>query len=94
LHGLQCATGDPLISAPVEADGVQVGHITAGVHSPYLQMGIGYALFDTASHQPGDTVMVGCRDGALHSATLVELPMYDALAEIPRGKKVDIPERP
>ena len=94
LHGLQCATGEPLIAARVEAYGTQVGHVTAGVHSPYLQTGIGYALFDTAKHQPGDKVMVGCRDGQMHAATLVTLPMYDPQAEIPRGKKVDIPTRP
>jgi len=27
-------------------------------------------------------------------AELVELPFYDKLAEIPRGKLVDIPQRP
>ncbi len=40
------------------------------------------------------TVMVGCRDGSMQSAEIVELPFYDKEAEIPRGKLVDIPTRP
>ncbi len=27
----------------------------------------------------------------MHPATLVEMPFYDKLAEIPRGKRIDIP---
>ena len=93
LHGVKCDAGEPLIAAQVEVDGNRVGTITAGAMSPYLGHGIGYALMDTADHKPGDAVMVGCRDGNSHPGSLVALPFYDKLAEIPRGKLVDIPER-
>ncbi len=93
LHGLKCEGGAPLVGGPVELDGVRAGAITAGAHSPYLGHGIGIALMDRAVHQPGDTVMLRCQDGGMRTASLVELPMYDVQAEIPRGKTVDIPER-
>jgi aminomethyltransferase len=72
---------------------VRIGTVTAGATSPYLGHGIGYALLDASGHGNGDKVKVGCRDGSMQEAELVELPFYDKLAEIPRGKLIDIPER-
>ena len=94
LHGIKCADGEPLISAPVHVSGQRAGVVTAGAISPYLGHGIGYALMDDAAHGPGTIIDVGCRDGSMKKAELVELPFYDKLAEIPRGKRVDVPERP
>ena len=94
LHGIKCPDGEPLISAAVAHNGSRVGTVTAGAISPYLGHGIGYALLDTAKLRPGASVEVGCRDGSMRIAELVELPFYDKLAEIPRGKLVDIPQRP
>lgn len=91
LLGIKCATGEPLISATIELDGEPIGKVTAGAVSPYLGHGIGIALLETLG--PGTAVAIGCRDGALHPGELVELPFYDKQAEIPRGKRVDIPER-
>ena len=54
---------------------------------------IGIALLDTPGQGSGTAVDVGCRDGKLHPAELVEMPFYDKAAEIPRGKLVDIPNR-
>ncbi|NNF79673.1 MAG: aminomethyl transferase family protein, partial [Rhizobiales bacterium] len=93
LHGVSCPGGEPLISGAVELAGRRIGTITAGATSPYLGHGIGYVLLDAAGHGPGETVRVVCRDGSLQEAELVEVPFYDKLAEIPRGKLVDIPER-
>jgi len=93
LHALKCQTGEPLISGAVEIAGQRVGTVTAGATSPYLGFGIGYARMDSVEHGPGSQVMVACRDGSLQEAELVEFPFYDKLAEIPRGKLVDIPER-
>lgn len=94
LHGIKCPTGEPLISGTVELEGNRIGTVTAAAKSPYLQHGIGYALLDSTTHNPGTTVQIGCRDGTMHDAKLIELPFYDKLAEIPRGKRVDIPTRP
>ena len=92
-HGIKCMTGEPLISAAIEVEGKHSGFVTAGAISPFLKHGIGYALMDSPDHGPGTQVMVGCRDGSMQAAELVALPFYDELAEIPRGKLVDIPER-
>ncbi len=93
VHGIKCAGGEPLISAVVQRDGKAIGKVTAGATSPYLGHGIGIALLDTAGHEPGTVIAVGCKDGSVQPAELVELPFYDKLAEIPRGKLVDIPKR-
>ena len=62
--------------------------------SPYLQEGIGIGLMEQADFEDGDLVRVRCIDGKLHPGELATLPLYDRDAEIPRGLKVDIPERP
>jgi len=91
--GIKCMGGEPLISGTVDVNGKQAGIVTAGATSPYLGYGIGYALMDSSPHGAGTQVQVGCKDGSIQEAELVELPFYDELAEIPRGKLVDIPER-
>ncbi len=94
LYGIKCLTGEPLIASPVEADGKKIGTVTAGAISPYLEHGIGIVRLDQAGRAAGSNVQVGCRDGHLHAAELIEMPFYDKLAEIPRGKRVDIPSKP
>ena len=93
LHGIKCLTGEPQISAKVQCAGTEEGIVTAGATSPFLKFGIGYALMNTSTYGPGSSIKVGCTDGAMHDAELVQLPFYDELAEIPRGKRVDIPVR-
>ena len=94
LHGLRCPDGAPLIAADVAHNGHTVGTVTAGAHSPFLQSGIGYGLLHAPGLEHGAKVEVGCSDGKMRPAELVELPFYDRQAEIPRGKRVDIPIRP
>jgi len=91
--GIKCPGGEPLISARVEVAGKPAGIVTAGATSPFLKHGIGYALMNSIEHGAGSQVTIGCRDGSMQDAELVELPFYDKLAEIPRGKLVDVPER-
>jgi len=86
--GIKCKTGEPLIAASIEVNGKRGGVVTAGATSPYLGHGIGFALMDTTQYGPGSEVMVGCMDGSMRAAELLELPFYDKLAEIPRGKQV------
>lgn len=93
LFGIKCPAGEPRIAGEVRVDGARIGQVTAAAHSPYLGHGIGIALLDNAGPGPGTAVEVGCRDGDLRAAELVEMPFYDKLAEIPRGKRIDIPER-
>ena len=94
LWGLKCGGGEPRISGEIAHDGQRVGVVTAGAMSPFLKCGIGFGRFDTPEFKPGMEVTVGCRDGDMRPAEIVEVPMYDRACEIPRGKLVDIPERP
>ncbi len=90
-HGIACEGGEPLIAAPVEVNGVRTGTVTAGATSPFLGHGIGIALMDTPDDGPGTAISVGCKDGSMQPAKLVEMPFYDKECAIPRGKLVDIP---
>lgn len=94
LTGLLCATGEPHIGGEMIVDDKTVGKISAGAISPYLQSGIGIGLMDQAGYAAGDKISVRCIDGELHDAGLAELPLYDKACEIPRGKLVDIPQKP
>ena len=94
LFGIKCLSGEPLIASSVEANGKKIGIVTAGAMSPYLEHGIGIVRLDEANLSDGSNVQVGCRDGGMHAAELVEMPFYDKLAEIPRGKRIDIPVKP
>jgi aminomethyltransferase len=90
--GLKCEA-EPHIGGEVFIDDVYAGKVTAGAVSPYLQQGIGIALMERAGIDPGTRVSIRCIDGELHPGETAELPLYDKQCEIPRGKRVDIPER-
>lgn len=92
LHGIKCEHGEPLISGTIEVGNKKAGTVTAGATSPYLKHGIGIALMESSDHGPGTSISVACADGSMQNGELVELPFYDKLAEIPRGKRIDIPE--
>ena len=93
LFGVTCNGGEPLINTPVEVNARIVGKVTAGAISPFLRQGIGIIRLEKAGLADGDTVTVGCKDGSQQEAQLIEMPFYDKLAEIPRGKTVDVPTR-
>ena len=93
LIGLVCPDAEPYINGEIFANEERIGHVTAGAISPYLKSGIGIALLDDHRHKAGEPVWIRCTDGELYSGELADLPLYDKGAEIPRGKKVDIPER-
>ena len=92
LTGLYCEA-EPHIGGEIQVDGKVAGKVTAGALSPYLKRGIGLGLMDKPGFSEGDVVQIRCTDGQLHPGSLTEVPFYDKLAEIPRGKKVDIPTR-
>jgi len=92
LTGLMC-DAEPHIGAEVRIDGARAGRVTAGAFSPYLKRGVGIALMDAAGFAEGTPVSIGCIDGEFHAGSLETLPLYDKAAEIPRGKRVDIPQR-
>lgn len=90
--GITCVA-EPHIGGEICIDGQVAGRVTAGAVSPYLQQGIGIALMDQAEIGEGVSISVRCIDGAMHPGKTASLPLYDKQAEIPRGKRVDIPSR-
>ncbi|MEQ8896871.1 MAG: aminomethyltransferase family protein [Roseovarius sp.] len=94
LHGLRCDGAEPKVGGAVKIGEAPAGRITCGARSPFLGCGIGMVLLDRAGPRPGTQVLAEGRDGGYHPAELVEMPFYDRQAEIPRGKRVDIPDRP
>ncbi|MEM7314649.1 MAG: aminomethyltransferase family protein, partial [Planctomycetota bacterium] len=94
LHGFTCLGGEPVVSGIAELNGEKIGVVTAAAMSPLLGHGIGFVLLHSPEHKPGARIGVGCRDGSLQAAELVEVPFYDKHGNIPRGRLVDIPTRP
>ena len=93
LFGVKCEQGEPLIAAAVHNESGVIGKVTAGATSPFLGHGIGIVRLNQPGLSAGASINVGCKDGSTQSAELVNMPFYDELAEIPRGKLVDIPQR-
>ncbi|MGB5707031.1 MAG: aminomethyltransferase family protein [Arenicellales bacterium] len=93
LTGIKCLSGEPHIGAEIQIEGIKAGKVTAGAYSPFLKNGIGIALMNQPDFTHGNSVSIGCTDGENHGGVLVEMPFYDKRAEIPRGKRVDIPQR-
>ena len=93
LIGVKCPDAEPHIGGEVTIGGKRAGRITAGAMSPFLRHGVGIALMDASGAPVGTAVEIICVDGNAHQGELAALPFYDPQAEIPRGKRVDIPER-
>ncbi len=93
LSGIKCAAAEPLIGGRILIEGQDAGRVTAGAFSPYLKHGVGLVMMDQADHAAGTELQVQCTDGAMYPGELHDLPFYDSDAEIPRGKRVDIPQR-
>ncbi|MFT5504714.1 MAG: glycine cleavage system aminomethyltransferase T [Gammaproteobacteria bacterium] len=62
-----------------------VGSLTAGAWSPGLNKGIGYVRFLAASECQSDQLELINRDGSRSPCSIVKLPFFDPLKEIPRG---------
>ena len=92
LFGLTCSAATPSSGSEILDDQVVVGHITAGVPSPTLGLGIGYARFA----EPGDwvcrTMALRLPDGSTHACEIVDLPFFDKEHKIVRGLDRTIPE--
>ena len=93
LHGLQCPAGEPAEGGEVAAGGRTIGRVTAAAWSPYLQCGTAIVRLAKAAAAAAADIAVRTRDGAMSTAKLVVLPMYDTDKLIPRGKDTTIPER-
>ena len=85
LLGLTCSTATPASGSMIFDGKTQVGSITAGVPSPTLGLGIGYARFFNPGEWTGRTMTLQLPDGSRHSSTIVETPFFDKEHHIVRG---------
>ena len=67
------------------SSGQAIGRVTAYEISPYLECGVGFALFESASGLDYSAISVSDRAGEPCPIELVDLPFYDAEKNIPRG---------
>jgi aminomethyltransferase len=94
LFGLTCATETPAAGSVVLDGDAEVGHITAGIPSPTLGLGIGYVRFKAPGAWVGRSLSMRLPDGSLHKSEIVQPPFFDQEKNIVRGVDRSIPERP
>ena len=94
LLGVTCADTVPTSGTEILRDGRSVGHVRAGVMSPTLGCGIGYARFHCADSWAGSDVELRFADGRIASAKVVEPPFFDREKNIPRGHDRVTPDCP
>ena len=94
LFGVTCATDTPASGSKVIKDGNVVGHITAGVPSPTLKLGIGYVRFYEPKEWPGKKLKLELLNGEIHDCNIVKLPFFDHDKKIVKGIDRTIPKKP
>ncbi len=92
LHGLTCKTATPSSGSKILDGNEEVGYITAGVPSPTLGLGIGYARFLKSKEWPGKQLKLSLPNGEFHSAEIVDLPFFDKEKKIIKGIDKSIPK--
>ena len=85
FSGFKCEGRRLRYDAEVRSAGQAVGRVTAYEVSPYLECGVGFALFDSPQHLQADGLFIVDRDGNDCPIELADLPFYDAEKNIPRG---------
>ena len=93
LFGLTCKTETPVSGSKVMDGKNIVGHMTAGIQSPTLQLGIGYVRFYKPSDWVGRELKIQLPDGSSHNANIVDLPFFDHEKKIVKGIDRTIPTR-
>lgn len=83
--GFKCESRSLRYGAKVMSAGEPVGRVTAYEISPYLQCGVGFALFDSPESMQANGLVIADRDDNDCPIELVALPFYDAAKNIPRG---------
>ena len=93
LFGVTCATDTPTSGSKVMEGENIVGHITAGVPSPTLKLGIGYVRFYEPKEWPGKKLKLKLPNGKIHDCNVVKLPFFDHDKKIVKGMDRSIPKR-
>ncbi len=85
FFGLRVPRAVPDSESIVVQGNRNVGIITSGGWSPYLDSGIAYVCFDEADDWPDRSVELMTAGGERHDAQVITLPFYDHEKRIPRG---------
>ena len=91
LFGLTCKGATPISNSEIIQGEKMVGRITAGVPSPTLNLGIGYARFLTTGDWVGKSLTLRLPNGSEHICDIVDLPFFDKERQIVRGIDKRIP---
>ena len=91
LLGLTCQSVTPTSGSEILDGDEVVGRITAGVPSPTLGCGIGYARFNNPGDWVGRSLELKLGDGSMGPAEIVDLPFFDREKNIVRGVDRNIP---
>ena len=91
LFGLTCKGATPISNSEIIQGEKMVGRITAGVPSPTLNLGIGYARFLTTGDWVGKSLTLRLPNGSEHTCDIVDLPFFDKERQIVRGIDKRIP---
>ena len=92
--GMRVQGGVAHIGKVLSRNGARAGLVCSSAWSPFQQCGVAIVRLDDPDIGPGATLEVACTDGRTRPTVTCDTPMYDQNREIPRGKRVDIPERP
>jgi len=92
--GLRVSGGIARVGDSLTRGGIPAGRVCSTAWSPFQRCGVAIVRLGEAGAGPGARFEVACRDGEDRPAELCDLPMYDPERAIPRGRVVDIPDRP
>jgi glycine cleavage system aminomethyltransferase T len=92
--GLRVPGGVARLGKGLSKDGAPAGRVCSTAWSPLQRCGVAIVRLDDPDLGPGTAIDVVCRDGENRPAQICGLPMYDEERQIPRGERVDIPDRP
>ena len=93
LLGLTCQAAIPSSGSEILYDEGVVGHITAGVPSPTLGIGFGYARFKKSDYWIGRNLQIKLPDSSIHPCEVVELPFFKKEKALVKGNDRTIPKR-
>ena len=93
LFGVTCQTAVPAAGSVILDEGLPVGRVTAGVPSPTLGCGVGYARFSRPGDWIGRSLRLCLPNGETHEGQIVDLPFFDKEKSIVRGIDRQIPVR-
>jgi len=92
--GMRVEGGVAQIGRVLSRAGAPAGRVCSTAWSPFQRCGVALVRLDDPELGPGAQFDVECIDGASRAGEVCDTPMYDQDREIPRGKRVEIPEIP